>query len=683
MELSYSFLSFENSYYVTSYSDNNEYQNVFELTANQQVAATKALGAWAAVANIKFALTFDSFSNTGDLRFGGYADMPEDSFAFAYLPGDAPRSGDIWIGPGISDNPTAGTLNYRTLLHEIGHAIGLKHPFESPSVLPEAYDDARYTVMSYNHLTYSFKPTTPMLFDIAAIQYLYGANMQWHTGNDVYQWGASQQIFETIWDAGGVDTLSAANRTQAVSLNLNPGTFSSIGAVANMAIAFGAQIENATGSAYADTLTGNALANVLNGGAGADRLIGGNGSDIYYVDNAGDVVSETNAVVGVGGTDTVYSSLATYSLGANLENLRLLAGGAASGTGNALNNQIFAGAGNNGLNGGAGSDTVSYAYAGRAVIASLATTAAQATGGSGSDTLLNFENLTGSAYNDRLTGNALVNVINGGGGADAMIGGNGSDIYYVDNAGDVVSETNAVVGVGGTDTVYSSLATYSLGANLESLRLLAGGAASGTGNALNNQIFAGAGNNGLNGGAGSDTASYAYAGRAVIASLATTVAQATGGSGRDTLLNFENLTGSNYNDTLTGSAVANTLNGGAGNDLLIGGLGVDRLNGGTGADRFDFNALTEMGLAALRDVIGDFKTSEGDKLDLSTLDGNAATAANEAFSFIGSAAFASNVTGQLRFAGNVLYGSTDADTAAEFEIQLAGVTTLSVADLIA
>ncbi|MFD1692638.1 type I secretion C-terminal target domain-containing protein [Azotobacter chroococcum] len=90
-----------------------------------------------------------------------------------------------------------------------------------------------------------------------------------------------------------------------------------------------------------------------------------------------------------------------------------------------------------------------------------------------------------------------------------------------------------------------------------------------------------------------------------------------------------------------------------------------------------------MGLAALRDVIGDFKTSEGDKLDLSTLDGNAATAANEAFSFIGSAAFASNVTGQLRFAGNVLYGSTDADTAAEFEIQLAGVTTLSVADLIA
>ena len=186
---------------------------------------------------------------------------------------------------------------------------------------------------------------------------------------------------------------------------------------------------------------------------------------------------------------------------------------------------------------------------------------------------------------------------------------------------------------------------------------------------------------------------YAYATAAVTANLGLTTAQATGGSGTDTLLNFENLTGSAYHDTLTGNALANTLTGGAGNDtltggagndLLIGGAGLDKLYGGTGADKFDFNALSEMGLgAALRDVIGDFKTSEGDKIDLSTLDANLATAANDAFSFIGSSAFSSNATGQVRFAGGILYGSTDADTAAEFEIQLLGVSNLQTADLIA
>ncbi|MBV7569894.1 calcium-binding protein [Pseudomonas sp. PDM27] len=382
--------------------------------------------------------------------------------------------------------------------------------------------------------------------------------------------------------------------------------------------------------------------------------------------------------------------------------MRLLSTGVANGTGNSLNNVIDAGAGNNVLNGGAGIDTLSYAYATAAVTANLGLTTAQATGGSGSDTLLNFENLTGSNYHDKLTGNALANTLSGGlgsdqlngaAGADRLIGGDGADLYYVDNAGDIVSETNATVSTGGTDSVYSFLGAYTLGDNVENLRLLSTGVANGTGNSLNNVIDAGAGNNVLNGGAGIDTLSYAYATAAVTANLGLTTAQATGGSGSDTLLNFENLTGSNFHDKLTGNALANTLTGGAGNDtltggagndLLIGGAGLDKLYGGTGADKFDFNVLSEMGLGAtLRDVIGDFKTSEGDKIDLSTLDANLATAANDAFSFIGSSAFSSNATGQVRFAGGILYGSTDADTAAEFEIQLLGVSNLQTADLIA
>ncbi|WP_207238451.1 calcium-binding protein [Pseudomonas sp. GW458-11-11-14-TSB1] len=328
------------------------------------------------------------------------------------------------------------------------------------------------------------------------------------------------------------------------------------------------------------------------------------------------------------------------------------------------------------LTGDALANTLTWTSAGSVII----------DGGAGNDTL------TGGPANDHLNGGVGNDSLNGAAGADRLIGGDGSDRYYVDNAGDIVSETNATASTGGIDSVYSFLGAYTLGDNVENLRLLATGNANGTGNSLNNVIDAGAGNNILNGGAGIDTLSYAYATAAVTVNLGLTTAQATGGSGSDTLLNFENLTGSNYHDKLTGNALANTLTGGAGNDtltggagndLLIGGTGLDKLYGGTGADKFDFNALSEMGLgAALRDVIGDFKTSEGDKIDLSTLDANLATVANDAFSFIGSSAFSSNATGQLRFAGGILYGSTDADTAAEFEIQLVGVSNLQTADLI-
>ena len=128
----------------------------------------------------------------------------------------------------------------------------------------------------------------------------------------------------------------------------------------------------------------------------------------------------------------------------------------------------------------------------------------------------------------------------------------------------------------------------------------------------------------LDGGAGADTVSYTYATAGVTVSLASTVAQATGGSGSDTLLNIEHLAGSNYSDTLTGNSGANT---------LIGGLGRDVLTGNGGNDIFDFNALSEMGVTGTTwDVITDF--TKGDRLDLSTLDANTGTSANDAFSSV-------------------------------------------------
>ena len=513
----------------------------------------------------------------------------------------------------------------------------------------------------------------------------------------------------------GLDSASYLYAGSAVTVSLAVTTAQATGGSgSDTLIAF----ENLTGSNYNDTLTGNAAANLLSGGAGndtldggagndvfdggagLDRMTGGDGSDAYHVDSAGDVVIETNATASTGGSDTVYSYLNAYTLGANVESGRILATGVATLTGNGLNNTFYAGAGNNVLNGGTGLDTASYAYAGSAVSVSLAVTTAQATGGSGSDTLIAIENLTGSNYNDKLTGNAAANLLNGGAGNDTldggagndvlngdagldrMTGGEGADIYYIDNAGDVVIESNATASIGGSDTVFSSLSAYTLGANVESGRLLATGVASLTGNSLNNTLYAGAGNNVLNGGTGVDTASYLYAGSAITASLAVTTAQATGGSGADTLLAIENLTGSNYNDRLTGNTAANLLNGGGGNDILVGGMGKDVLTGGIGNDIFDFNALTETGLtSATWDIISDF-TRGADKIDLSTLDANTATATNEAFhSVIGSTA-AFSAAGQLKVSAGVLYGNTDADSAAEFAIQIVGISNVTTADFI-
>ena len=178
-------------------------------------------------------------------------------------------------------------------------------------------------------------------------------------------------------------------------------------------------------------------------------------------------------------------------------------------TGSGLNDTLEGDGANNVLNGGAGTDTVSYEHAGAAVAVSLATTAAQNTGGAGTDTLSLFENLMGSAFDDALTGSTAANVLmglagndilNGGSGADTLIGGAGNDTYVVDNTGDVVTE-NANEG---TDTVQASV-TYTLAANVENLTLTGTGTINGTGNTLNNVIIGNSGNNILAGLAGADT----------------------------------------------------------------------------------------------------------------------------------------------------------------------------------
>ncbi|NUT87288.1 matrixin family metalloprotease, partial [Pseudomonas corrugata] len=449
--LTYSFMTM-GSLFARSYSDDNEYRASYALASAQKTAIVSALGEWSSVANIKFTQVTDTATNVGDLRFGGYSKMDTGTAAWGYFPGRSAAAGDVWIGPVTNDpNPVQGSYDYLTFMHEIGHTLGLKHSFSpvqtNSTVLAAQYEDVRYTIMSYTN-AYSYEPTSPMLLDIAAIQSLYGANTLWQTGNNTYRWAAGQSVFETIWDAGGNDTIDASNQAAAVRINLNEGEFSKIGKAflnlstqetfnEGLAIAYGAKIENAIGSANDDTLIGNALSNVLNGLAGKDTMIGGAGNDTYVVDNVEDAITETSASLTE--IDSVLSSV-SYTLAANLENLTLTGVASISATGNELNN--------------------------------------------------------------RLTGNSGANTLDGGVGIDTLIGGTGNDTYVVDNPKDVVSETSTLASE--IDTVRSSV-NWTLGTNLENLTLIGGAAINGTGNALANVLTGNTNNNVLDGGAGADT----------------------------------------------------------------------------------------------------------------------------------------------------------------------------------
>ena len=350
--------------------------------------------------------------------------------------------------------------------------------------------------------------------------------------------------------------------------------------------------------------------------SGADRFDGTPGADLI------DAGLGDDTMIGLGGND-------------------LLIGGAGNDVidGGAGNDTILGGAGNDTLSGGDGIDTASYADATAGVTVDLGRTSRQNTGGGGTDSLVQIENLIGSAAADRLSGDASANSLNGGAGndilygrvgADTLIGGIGNDTLVVDDARDVVVEEAG----GGTDRVLSSI-TFALGAHLEQLELSGTAVIDGVGNELDNLIignrranrlegldgrdtlsgedgndalqggadddalFGGGGNDTLDGGTGNDTLAGGSGNDTYIISDPGDVVVEGPDQGFDVILtslatyslatsanaNVEDLmfTGTD-NATLTGNLLANRIVGGSGNDLLTGGAGDDRLIGDAGND---------------------------------------------------------------------------------------------------
>lgn len=312
-------------------------------------------------------------------------------------------------------------------------------------------------------------------------------------------------------------------------------------------------------------------------------------------------------------------------------------------------------------------------------------------GGTGDDTVV------GGSGRDSLFGADGNDYLDGGAHVDVLRGGAGDDTYVAHQTGDrILEEADA-----GIDTVLSYARTLKLNANVEIGRIMSTERAHVNGNALDNVIYAGVGNNVMNGGAGSDTVSYEFgvSGDAgVRVSLASPAVRDTGGSGRDKVHNFENLVGSVNDDWLGGDSGDNMLGGLAGNDTLLGadgndtlagGAGNDMLEGGAGSDTFDFDAVTDMSTGpAATDVITDFVAGE-DLIDLSGIDALADTLEDDGFTFIGAADFSgTDASGELRYTFDAatgigtLSGSTDADADAEFVVQVVGVTELVAADLV-
>lgn len=488
----------------------------------------------------------------------------------------------------------AGGYVYNTIVHEIGHALGLGHAGaydvgDNSKKTPESrqfspYDSRLWTIMSYidpeektaakfadytvtgtdwtldvptpigfPKLSVEYFSTTPMILDILAIQRIYGTPTQGalNGGNKVfgfnsniagdvgkfYDFNVNQRPIVTIWATGSNNTLDLSGWSEDATINLGAGQFSSAhGMVNNIAIAMDTRIETAIGGAGTDTITGNEFANLLDQRGGGGAMYGLNGNDILI---AGD------------GTDVI--------------------------------------------DGGAGFDTVDYSRSTAGV--QVDATTGKLTGGYAyGDTLVSIEKVIGSDYNDTIVMGAEANTLEGGAGndilqgglgADAIGGGSGFDIASFQSAVTINLQTGYRSGEAAGDT-YVSIEQFNgsaesdtmVASNLQGARFAGGdGVDYLYGGDQGDWLQGGKGADYINGGAGFDTVSYADTAYGITAetyfdgdaSHGRTEGKITAGEwGVDTLVNIEGVEGSNFGDYLIGDERANTFWGLDGDDTIVG-----------------------------------------------------------------------------------------------------------------
>lgn len=408
-------------------------------------------------------------SNNATILFGAY-NANDNAGAYAFYPGAGggntnfnANQGDVWLNNQSFFNGQSygfGTYTAYTMLHELGHAMGLAHPGDynaAPGVSITYANNAQfledthqYTVMSYFDETNSgvtpglSYPDTFMLYDYMAIHQLYGANVNYNAGNTIYGFNASEANsvydftfnttpFMTVYDGQGTDTIDLSGYTMAQYLTLEQGVFSNIaGYTGNFSIAFGAVIENGLGGSGDDTIMGNDEDNLIEGGAGADSLTGGAGNDTL------DGGTQFDYLDGGDGRDDLFGGMGNDTLYGGRDGDRLSGGNG--------DDYLNGGMGNDLLVGGRGDDTLEGGNRNDRLIAGEGEDFLY--GGSGNDTLragAQNDYLNGGEGNDFLFGGAGFDTLVGGDGDDTMSGNFNADVFiFTDNHGtDVITDFEA------------------------------------------------------------------------------------------------------------------------------------------------------------------------------------------------------------------------------------------------
>ena len=543
---------------------------------------------------------------------------------FFMFPGDARRSfNDFWsLGTITSSysylNVTAetggGSYISSVLIHEIGHGLGLLHPFDSSGTLPSVgrLDSQRYTVMSYTEATpYSAttgfadtygQPVSLMAIDIAALQQQYGTE-SYATGNSSYRLmdtrGGALRLDEgnvqiarayySIWDSGGTDEIYY-DGSNSVLINLNAATLDRSGVASDAAPSITAMQNLQMYQSLDSELRTETIDPDYHAGGFFSRVMTRSGGVYEGIDGGYSIANGALIEDAVGGND------ADMLIGNELANIL---------HGNGGDDGLVGGRGADLLEGGSGVDAAGYSgvqsnyqvtfnFDGSVQVAHTSGSRAD-----GTDTLIDVEllqfsnggrdlrvqqNLTGNNGDEEIIGQMADDTLSGQGGNDTIGGGGGNDSINAGDGNDLVhggSGNDTIIGGGGNDEITGGSAT----------------------NDLRDNIFGGLGNDTIDGGAGNDEL-RGDAGNDEIA----------GGAGVDTVI------GGTGDDVMTGSAFSDLVFGGDGDDFVNGGFGSDRVNGGDGADRFYHVGVAGHG----SDWVQDFESAEGDRL----VYGGAASAAN-------------------------------------------------------
>jgi len=409
LNLTYSFPTSGSNYNGSGYDSNGVSLYHIDLGTQQQVAARASFAQLSAATGLTFTEITDTDTVHANIRISQSADNDVGS-AYGNFPSDTRGlSGDIWFGRTSQpyyDLAVKGTWGYATMMHEVGHTMGLKHGHQdytnsdlsfyfggaprygTQSLTPDR-DGQAWSLMTYTPApgTGGFagekinQPQTYMQYDLAALQYMYGANYTTNAGDSVYTFSqttgemftngvgqgapSGNKIFLTVWDGGGNDTIDASNYSNGITVDLRPGEFSTFDqsqlanslayqgltslAPGNIAMSLlynndtRSLIENAKGGAGNDVLVGNTANNILDGGAGSDAVIFTNTTGVNVT------LNDTGADVSVnhdGETDTLRN---IENIGGTIGNDTL--------TGNSLDNILSGGAGGaDTLLGAAGND---------------------------------------------------------------------------------------------------------------------------------------------------------------------------------------------------------------------------------------------------------------------------------------------------------------------------------------